>query len=299
MNVGQILKKARADKGLTLDNLQQSTKIQKRYLIAIEEENFSALPGDFYVRAFIKQYAEAVDLDANELLKKLDEQLGNTHEDEESKDDKATTRTQKRQQLKSNEEPNHLENITRYLPTIIIVIVVLAILGSIYFVTLGNKSKSSATSDNSSSKVAVTSDVTSSSKSSSSSSSSSSKSSSSSASSKKASSSKKSKQEISSTATSGSTFTYSLKNGATKNKVKLTAGSSSAWIAVYSNGTQVWQGTLTSNNSHTLTLPENTTTIKISLGNSKATTVKINGKDFNFLEQDSSTTVRTLVLDVQ
>ncbi len=55
-------------KGYSLDDLQEITKIQKRYLSAIEEGNYSIMPGTFYVRAFIKQYAEAVDLDSNELL---------------------------------------------------------------------------------------------------------------------------------------------------------------------------------------------------------------------------------------
>ena len=73
--IGQTLKEAREKKGLTLDDLQQTTKIQKRYLIAIEAENFDALPGDFYVRAFIQQYAKVVDLDGDELLAQLESKL--------------------------------------------------------------------------------------------------------------------------------------------------------------------------------------------------------------------------------
>ena len=51
--VGKKLHDARVAKGYTLDDLQQATKIQKRYLIAIEDEKFDELPGDFYVRAFV------------------------------------------------------------------------------------------------------------------------------------------------------------------------------------------------------------------------------------------------------
>lgn len=67
-DLGNLLKKARYEKGIDLDQLQDSTKIQKRYLEAIEEGNFSILPGNFYVRAFIKSYAEAVGLDPDEVL---------------------------------------------------------------------------------------------------------------------------------------------------------------------------------------------------------------------------------------
>ncbi|NMD69546.1 helix-turn-helix domain-containing protein [Bacillus sp. DNRA2] len=66
--LGSRLKQAREEKGLSLDDLQTLTKIQKRYLQGIEEGNYSMMPGKFYVRAFIKQYAEAVGIDHEELF---------------------------------------------------------------------------------------------------------------------------------------------------------------------------------------------------------------------------------------
>ncbi|WP_213423247.1 helix-turn-helix domain-containing protein [Bhargavaea massiliensis] len=66
--LGARLKQARMEKGYSLEDLQEITKIQKRYLAAIEEGKFGIMPGTFYVRAFIKQYAEAVGLDADEML---------------------------------------------------------------------------------------------------------------------------------------------------------------------------------------------------------------------------------------
>lgn len=66
--LGQLLKKARLEKGISLDDLQDTTKIRKRYLEAIENGEYNVLPGNFYVRAFIKSYAEAVGLDPDEVL---------------------------------------------------------------------------------------------------------------------------------------------------------------------------------------------------------------------------------------
>jgi cytoskeletal protein RodZ len=80
--LGTILKEARIAKNLSLDDLQEITKIQKRYLIGIEEGNYSLMPGNFYVRAFIKQYAEAVGLDPEELFEKFNNEIPSTHADD-------------------------------------------------------------------------------------------------------------------------------------------------------------------------------------------------------------------------
>lgn len=66
--LGNRLKEARTARGLSLDDLQEATKIQKRYLVGIEEGNYEMMPGKFYVRAFIKQYCEAVGLESEEIF---------------------------------------------------------------------------------------------------------------------------------------------------------------------------------------------------------------------------------------
>ena len=103
-DIGKTLQNARNEKHYTLDDLQQITKIQKRYLIAIEENNFDALPGDFYVRAFIRQYADTVGIKADKLLSELDEQAGKKKvEETEEEPTEAKTRTEavRRQQQSS------------------------------------------------------------------------------------------------------------------------------------------------------------------------------------------------------
>lgn len=80
--LGNFLKEAREAKGLSLDELQSITKIQKRYLLGIEEGNYSAMPGKFYVRAFIKQYAEAVGLDPDQLFEQYKNDIPTTYNEE-------------------------------------------------------------------------------------------------------------------------------------------------------------------------------------------------------------------------
>ncbi|MCK1983850.1 helix-turn-helix domain-containing protein [Peribacillus simplex] len=80
--LGNRLKEAREAKGLSLEDLQELTKIQKRYLIGIEEGNYSMMPGKFYVRAFIKQYCEAVGLDSEEIFEQYKSEVPSVYSEE-------------------------------------------------------------------------------------------------------------------------------------------------------------------------------------------------------------------------
>jgi len=68
MQIGEKLKDARLEKGYTLEEVSRLTKIQIRHLNAIEENNFSLIPGNFYARVFIKEYANVVGVDFKALL---------------------------------------------------------------------------------------------------------------------------------------------------------------------------------------------------------------------------------------
>ncbi|ADQ60589.1 helix-turn-helix domain-containing protein [Lactobacillus delbrueckii subsp. lactis] len=75
--IGEQLRKAREAKGLSISDIEKATKIQSRYLEAIENSDFDKLPGDFYVRAFIRQYAQIVGLDGKELLSQYQGEVAN------------------------------------------------------------------------------------------------------------------------------------------------------------------------------------------------------------------------------
>lgn len=61
--IGSSLRDARVRKGLDLTELEAETKIRAKYLRALEEEHFDLLPGDTYVKGFLRIYAERLGLD--------------------------------------------------------------------------------------------------------------------------------------------------------------------------------------------------------------------------------------------
>lgn len=75
MRIGEKLKEARMEQDLSLEHIQKETKIQVRHLEAIETGDFSLIPGSFYVRAFIKEYATVVDLNPEELLTEYKDEI--------------------------------------------------------------------------------------------------------------------------------------------------------------------------------------------------------------------------------
>lgn len=74
---GETLRQARAHKGVTLKEAEQSTRINRHHLAALEEENFSALPPLIYQRGIVRNYAVYLDLDPSKLLSMFEEAHGN------------------------------------------------------------------------------------------------------------------------------------------------------------------------------------------------------------------------------
>jgi cytoskeleton protein RodZ len=69
--IGQVLEKTRKERGLTLDEVENATKIRKRYLSGLEREDFGVLPDAVYVQGFLKTYANYLGLDGEELSREL------------------------------------------------------------------------------------------------------------------------------------------------------------------------------------------------------------------------------------
>ena len=65
--IGATLRRRREDKQISLAQIESTTRIRQSFLRAIEAGNIDKLPEPVYIRGFIKQYAEALDLDGTEL----------------------------------------------------------------------------------------------------------------------------------------------------------------------------------------------------------------------------------------
>jgi Helix-turn-helix domain len=63
--IGNSLRAARERQGLGYPEVELATKIRAKYIRALEEEDFDAVPGDAYVRGFLRTYADYLGLDGD------------------------------------------------------------------------------------------------------------------------------------------------------------------------------------------------------------------------------------------
>ncbi|MCG4287363.1 helix-turn-helix domain-containing protein, partial [Lactobacillaceae bacterium KNUT 0156] len=252
--IGQELQNARLDKGLSLDDIQQSTKIQKRYLAAIENGQFDQLPGAFYERAFVRQYASAVGLDVTEFMQNHDIQTQTVEPDLSGArvDSDNVTRAGMHQV-----EESTAEKTRQMLPKILIGVAVVAIIGIIW--ALVASFAGSAKQENTTSSVSVTTSKVSSSASSDAEKSSTDASKESAAKSSSASSEKKGKDAVDLGAgqATGNTVNYGTVKAPDNKELTLNLKTTGAsWIQVSdASGAVLWNGTLQANGNQDVKIP--------------------------------------------
>ena len=71
--LGQYLRSAREARGIDLHEAAQQTRIGIAYLKALEEEDFSKLPGEVFVRGFLKNYGKYLQLEESQVMRKYGE----------------------------------------------------------------------------------------------------------------------------------------------------------------------------------------------------------------------------------
>lgn len=271
-DIGDKLRSARKAKGMSIEDVEKITKIQRRYLAAIENNEFDQLPGDFYVRAFIRQYADVVGLDGKELLEDFQSEVP------EAKPEEYVENSIDNKSEEIKRTTNSKKGLWKgYLPKAATVVGILLVILVVYLVYAHFFSGSNQQSANESESVTVSSHVTSSK-------------------------SKSSSAKKSSTKTATKTSAVKVKKlatnsfrvtGMTTNRtLKLSTGTTTVWAQINVNGQSSWQGTLQANKSHSIKLPKNVKNVTLQLGNTQTTKVTIAGKQVTTAKSSSPVTLQ-------
>ncbi|MGX7149645.1 helix-turn-helix domain-containing protein [Enterococcus ureasiticus] len=278
VNIGKKLRDARLQQNMSLDELQQITKTQKRYLIAIEENDFDSMPGTFYVRAFIRQYASAVGLDGNELVEIYD---GIDEPEDIETAIQYETLDESRTQM--YDENSQTKRFMRSLPAVIFSLIGLAIAIVVFYITWQDRQAAPMIQPPASEIIRDSSSQVSSESSQAPTSSSTEASSSSSSSEPKALTEVKFENE------SGVTVNMSAVNVANPGKLEFSAVTGPCWVGIYiataannDNG-YFYQETIQPGQPKSVEIPAGTAQVVISLGASEYMEFKLDGQkaDFN------------------
>lgn len=81
ISLGRELRRAREVRGITLQQIAQDTKINQRYLQALENDRLDLLPGQPYTGNFVRSIARCIGADEEELVDYLNYQLRIAHPD--------------------------------------------------------------------------------------------------------------------------------------------------------------------------------------------------------------------------
>ncbi len=76
--VGTILQEARVAKELTPADVERATKIRQKYILAMESDDFGALPSPSYAKGFVRNYGEFLGLSSESVMAFFRRQAGDS-----------------------------------------------------------------------------------------------------------------------------------------------------------------------------------------------------------------------------
>lgn len=287
--IGDRLRQARLKKNINIDELQRMTKIQKRYLEAIEAGEFDRLPGDYYVRSFLRQYAAAVGENGNLLVAVFDGKA--TFEKELPK--RPRPETVQGSRIAMHEEEAQKKTVMDYLPMIMLGLIALTIIGIVGYMTWQDRQAEPMIGGNTSpTSIVVESSSTASSE----------EPIATSSSTEETSQSEEEKVEmkIERTASTQSTAEFIITDAESPVTLTLTGKDGRCWVGVTVDGAgdYLFQQTLEATSKEEVTLPENAKNVTISLGASAYVDITLNGEKIDFNDPQFSLLQKNLQLTI-
>ena len=95
--IGYSLRAARERQGIGLPEAELATKIRAKYIRALEEEDFDALPADTYARGFLRTYADYLGLDGEIYVDEYASRFHNAELDDEPRVVRSKPRARRRE----------------------------------------------------------------------------------------------------------------------------------------------------------------------------------------------------------
>ena len=260
-DIGDKLRSAREAKGLSIEDIEKATKIQGRYLTAIEQNDFDKLPGDFYVRAFIRQYAQIVGLDGKKLLSEYHEDIPKAEPDE-FVEDSIDNKSEEVRKTTSSKKKIWQDYLPRIIVGLAIIVVVL-----VCYVVYAHFSSSRNQNNNTAGDVSVSSDNG-----------------------KRRQKIKKPKKKsvkIKELAANQ----FQITGLKTNRNLVVRAGDQATTVSIAMNGVNQSGQTLTAGQKHTLRIPETAQTVVVTFSNAIGTSITIGGKKVPYNSQNSNLTL--------
>lgn len=79
-SLGEKLRQAREERGISIGEVAEQTRISSLYLKSIEDDNYKPLPGGIFNKGFVKAYAKYVGIDEQEALQDYARLIAQTEE---------------------------------------------------------------------------------------------------------------------------------------------------------------------------------------------------------------------------
>ena len=110
--IGDLLRRERERQNLSIKDIEKATSIRALYIDAIEKGEYKTLPGEVYAKGFVRNYANYLELNANEIVNAFNEEMHPQEELQESAGSSAAEEARQEQSAERNREEYRGPKIT-------------------------------------------------------------------------------------------------------------------------------------------------------------------------------------------